>query len=607
MYVECNCMVSVKMRRILVTKPLNSISGVNNRVRRKCSWLSGGIAWLIISACAAQSGAMIQRPVASATQMPAFPRPYHMRNWIQLSRRFYKLAFDPSASGPFLPLMHIVQSAGHGATAFVMPAYVTRSPDTHSSAQALTDMGAVWGATLAGRNVSRGTVNCVRLLAAFFDPKVGHGLFGNNFGSANPQATAWYTVFPDITVAAISARYPAEKQLASMCRATARTWADAIPHFRQSDGSYDFNYTGFNFSTMRPVYNGKWREPDMAAGIAWLEYMAWRRWHDPVFLKAAMTCMNYLSRLTAADNPSYEVLTPFGALAAVRMNAELGTHYPVAKFLHWCFSRYHARPTWGVEAAQWGGHDVYGLVGAVNCAPWRPWGVGGYAFFMETATQLWALAPVARYNQQYAVALGKWILNASNACRLFYGKFHSAARQSDPGWPLGESLIAYEGLKYRRDNPHQPLIATGDNKTFLDPGYPGDSRQTGATNYCLYGGVYVGVLGAIVAKTNVWGILRFNLRATDTAAPVGYPCFLFYNPYPEARAVRLAVGAKLTNVYNTLTGAFIARHVSGHATISISGRSAAVLEYTPARGLLSYKPHETLVNGRVIDFMHGRP
>jgi hypothetical protein len=528
-----------------------------------------------------------------------------MRNWLQVARKFYAIVFNPNANGQYLPLIHIDRNAAGQPTGFVLPAYVTRLPDNKKAAQALTDMGAVWGATLIGRNMSNGTIDYVKLLNRFYDPSVGYGLFGNNFESANPQATAWYTIFPDITAAAISDRYPNEKKLATMCHATAVSWAEAIPHFMNRNGHYDFNYTGFNFSTMRPVYNGKWREPDMAAGIAWLEYIAWKRWHDPIFLHAAKACMQYLSALPAADNPSYEVLTPFGTITAIRLNAEFDMHYPVTKFFDWCFSRYAARPTWGTEDTRWDGQDVYGLIGGVNCTPWRPWGKGGYAFFMETATQLWALAPVARYDQRYAVALGKWILNAANASRLFYGKYHPANRQSDPGWPLGESLIAYEGLKYRRDNPHQPLIATGDNKTFLDPDYIGYSHQTDATNYALYGGVYIGVLGALVRKTNIPGILQINLRATDTVAPLGYPCFLFYNPFGTQKIVRLRLGAEPTNIYNTITGEFIKHNISKHYKLSIAGHTAMVLVYTPTGTIVSYRRNETLINGRVIDFIHG--
>ncbi|MGC9261595.1 MAG: hypothetical protein ACP5I8_16145 [Phycisphaerae bacterium] len=548
-----------------------------------------------------------QRAITLVNLMPRLPQPYHMRNWTKVSSSFYSLLFNRRAKGPFLPLIHVVRNASHGIVAFVIPAYVSGAPDTRNSAQAITETGAVWGATLVGRNMSIGTVDYVRLLGNFFDPGMGHGLLGNFFGTAIPQATAWYTIFPDITAAAISARYPTEKSLAKMCRATALSWAEAIPHFKKPNGSYDFNYTGFDFSSMRPVYNGKWREPNMAAGIAWLEYMAWRRWHDPAFLNAAKACMQYLSALPPADNPSYEVLTPFGVLAATRMNAEIRTHYPIQKFLYWCFSHYNPRPTWTVEAAHWGGQDVYGLVGGVSCAPWRRWGVGGDAYFLETLAQLWALAPIPRYDQRYAVVIGKWVLNAANASRLFYGKFHLLSRQSDPDWALGRSLVPYEELKYRHDYSGQPLIATGDNKTFLDPKYPVFSKgKTGATNYCLYGGAYIGVLGTLVRNTDVRGILQINLRATDTASPAGYPTFLFYNPYQQVKEIKIKVGSKEVNLYNTITGTFIAHTVSGTVPVSVPPKSAVVLVYTPASGVVSYRGNETLVNGRIIDYLHGQ-
>ena len=580
-----------------------------------------------LSSCVqSYASAVPQRDLSRIGLMPNVPRPYQMRNWCKDSQQLYKMIFSPQARGPYLPLIKLLRDPRRNVTGFTIPAYATRSE--RFSAQALTNMGAVWGATLVGRDLSTGRINYVRLLDRFFDPRMDHGVFGNGFDSASPQSTAWYTVFPDITAMAISDRYPAEKTLARMCRDTARSWADAISHFRLPDGHYDFNYTGFNFSTMRPAYNGIWREPNMAAGLAWLEYVAWCRWRDPVFLKSAKACLQFLADLPRDDNPSWEVMTPFGALAAVRINAEMGTHFPVHKMLHWCFSYYRARPSWGVEVGNWDGQDIDGLIGAVNQAPpaawgkrvrsymdtkgkvrhrspWRPWGTGGYAFFLETATQLWALAPVARYDQRYASTLGKWILNAANASRLFYGKFHPPSLQSDPGWPAGESFISYEGLKYRRDNPHQPLIATGDNKTFRDPGYTGYSHQPDATNYALYGGVYMGVLGAIVKKTSIRGILQLNLCSTDTCASSAYPTYMFYNPYSQIKTVRVGVGKAKLNIYNTITGRFIVHDRSGTAAISVPADSAVVVVYTPVKGVVSYRAHQTLVNGRVIDFVHG--
>ena len=550
-----------------------------------------------------------QRSITIVSLMPNIPQPYHMRNWKKVSRKFYALLLNQHARGRFLPLIHIMRNARHQPTAFIIPAYVSHVPDTKSTAQAFTEMGAVWGATLIGRNMSTGSIDYVKLLDNFFVPKIGHGLFGNWFGSAaGLQKTGWYTLFPDITATAISARYSEEKAFNDMCRATADTWAAAVPHFKKSDGRYNFNDRGFDFSTMRPVYDGRWCEPDMSAGIAWLEYMAWCRWHDVTYLRAAKACIQYLTELPPADNPSFEVETPFGTLAAVRMNAELGMKYPIHKFLYWCFSHYNAnaRSTWAVEAARWGGKDVDGLIGCINCAPRRTWGNGGNAYFMETLTQLWALAPIPRYDQRYAVVIGKWILNAANASRLFYGKFHSLKHQSDPYWRLGQSLVPYEELKYRRDNPGQPLIATGDNKAFLDPQCPVFNKGKNATNYGLYGGVYVGVLGALVAKTNVKYILQINLTATDTLAPLGYPTFLLYNPYQGVKIVKLNVGPRKLNLYNTITGTFIIRNISGTASIPVPGDSAVVLVYTPINGKVSYRSHETLVNGQVIDYLHGK-
>src|SRR5208337_5233439 len=89
------------------------------------------------------------------------------------------------------------------------------------------------------------------------------------------------------------------------------------------DDAANFDHTGFDFDTMQGADNGQWKEPDGGAGAAWIEYAAYNRWHDPAFLRAADRCMRYLDQRPADRDPSYEILMPFGALAAVRMNAEL--------------------------------------------------------------------------------------------------------------------------------------------------------------------------------------------------------------------------------------------------------------------------------------------
>ena len=536
----------------------------------KKQWLfNAGCAALYLSLAAARAYAqpVPQQYPGNLSQMPAIPQTYDMPNWSQTATGFYSLALNPAASGAFLPLMQLVDGSGGQPVEFGLPAYV-QSSGTYNlqSTQALTDMGMVLGATMNGLNMasySTGNastpINYVSLLGEFFDSNLASGVFGNNIHSADPQLTAWYTLFPDILAQSISDRYPSEAGLATMANDTANSWSQAVGSFATSSG-YNFNYTGYNFSTMQPTYNGSWKEPDMASGIAWLEYSAYLRSGNPAYLQTAKDAMTYLVSLPASSNPSYEVLAPFGTLAAAEMNATAGTNYPVDKLLAWNFSNYDPnRPGWGVETANWGGQDVSGLVGQVTSPSST---IGGYAFYMETATQMMALAPVAEYDPQYAVALGRWMLNAANAMRLFYGNY--APNQSNPGWSQ-QSLVSYEGLKYQLNTSTQPLLATGD-------------ASAPSTDFGLYGAVYVGVLGSMIRTTNVSGILQFNLDVTNSplARGVSTPTFLFYNPYSSAMTVDINVGTDPVNIFDSVLNSYIAMNVRGNTSFDLSGHLGSV-------------------------------
>ena len=45
---------------------------------------------------------------------------------------------------------------------------------------------------------------------------------------------------------------------------------------------------------MSPVANGKWTEPDSAAGIAYLEYLAYQKWGESHHLEGAIFGLDYL-------------------------------------------------------------------------------------------------------------------------------------------------------------------------------------------------------------------------------------------------------------------------------------------------------------------------
>ncbi|HEY1923446.1 MAG TPA: hypothetical protein VGG44_11905 [Tepidisphaeraceae bacterium] len=527
--------------------------------------------------------------------MPDLPSPCVIRDWKQVAIGLDRLLFNLNAPGQYMPLLHLVRDDQGKITAFGIPDYVGDLRQTDGSGSGITDMGAVWGATLVGIDKSRGDHDYVKLLAAFFDSRPNYRMFGNKMGVCDPEKTFWYTLFPNIIFASLAERYPSETQTADLAHQSALSWARAAAALADpsKDDAANFDHTGFNFDTMRGVDNSEWKEPDAGAGVAWLEYAAFNRWHDPAFLQAADCCMRYLQQRPADKGPSYEVLMPFGALNAVRMNAELGRQYDTSKMINWCFDRGPARPDWKVNTDRWDDVDTAGLVGATDCPPWRT-GIGGYGFAMNTFCWAWPLIPIARYDPRYAHDLGKWMLNAASAARLYYANAHTPDGQTNPEWDGDpQHVIAYEGLKYRWDDPNQKLLATGD---------PLHEHWGPKTDYGLYGSVFVGVYGAIIAPTDDPQILRLDLLATDSYHPQAYPSYLYYNPYKLERTITLDVGTVPRDIYNAVTGKFLMRGATGATPLKIDADGAIVVVLTPAGGTLTRDGGKTLVNGVVIDY-----
>ena len=85
-------------------------------------------------------------------------------------------------------------------------------------------------------------------------------------------------IFPSALFFEIGSRYPGRPSYLAKMRAVADSWRAALPIL-----SNNWEHTDFDFKTMTAV-TGSWIEPDMADGIAWLEYMAYLQFKDPVYL-----------------------------------------------------------------------------------------------------------------------------------------------------------------------------------------------------------------------------------------------------------------------------------------------------------------------------------
>jgi hypothetical protein len=377
--------------------------------------------------------------IARVERMPNLPQPFAMRDWRQVTGNYLDLVFDFRQRGEHLPLVGWLDE-GHTMVSF--PSYVGGPKDP----EAVNYLAAVISGSLVGLDMRnyRGH-DWVTLGTNFFNAQ--EGVYVNR-PRGGTGGSFWYDVFPNVLFYQLNDLYPGNSARDQQARSVAQQWHEACVAL---GGKADplalpnFDHTGLNLKTMQPVDAGR-IEPEGAAGIAWIEYMAWLRFKDPRFLTAADWAIHSLEVKPVEQSPLYEVLLPYGALIAARMNAERGLHYDVAKLVNACFEprgQLQARPGWGVISDRWNGLDAHGLVGSTTDGE-------GYAFAMNTFEWAGALVPLARYDARYAHDLGKWMLNLANAARLFYPNAHNAEHQSSYAWAKahdGKSGIAYEGIR----------------------------------------------------------------------------------------------------------------------------------------------------------------
>jgi hypothetical protein len=537
-------------------------------------------------ASAASAAAAEQVEIPRVSRMPDTPEPYRLKDWKKLARNYDRFVFDPAIKGEHLPLLWWDDTKRNfPRRAFGLPTYVG-GPNRSGNQEGVNCIGAVLGATLVGVDKRAGEHDWVQMCEQFFAAGSGQNVILNGPKAKSGQ-TFWYELWPTVLFYGLVDRYPDTPGFEQIMRTTADRWLDACKVLGFPDQTSSFDYTSFDFATMQPVFNGKWKEPDAAAGIAWIQFMAWRKFGDQKYLDAADWCMRSLQ--ARQINPHYEVLCPLGAYVAARMNAELGRQYDVDKMINWAFEPNSVRKGWGVIAERWGDFDCHGLSGSTTDR-------GGYAFAMNSFAAPAVLAPVARYDERYARALGKWILNVSNASRLFYADELPRDHQSCPDWTGDpQHVIAYEGLRKAWKGKSSP-VAIGDPTTHWKM----------PLDFGLYGSSHAGFLGALVSPTDVPMILQIDLLATDFFRERAFPTFLYFNPHAADKAVSLDVGAGKHDLFDSLSGEFLQRQSSGNTSITIPAKGVRVIVIAPAGGEVKRDGTRLLLNGVVIDQKVGR-
>jgi hypothetical protein len=227
---------------------------------------------------------------------------------------------------------------------------------------------------------------------------------------------------------------------------------------------------------------------------------------------------------------------------------------------------------------------------------------GGYAFLMNSFAMAWPLVPMAKYDSRFAVAMGKWMLNVTNAARLYYPYEIDDAHQFLPGKKdLSKNVIAYEGIRKADDYGKQELkgvspVALGDGPKWA-PGQPDVSM------FSLYSSAQSGIFGAIVKKTNVEQILQLDCNATDFYQHRDYPTYLYYNPYDGEKQVTFYHdGSTGVDLFDALTQKNLATNIQRETEFTIPPKTARILIVVPSGKTIRRNGNTYEVDGTAVAY-----
>lgn len=533
--------------------------------------------------CRQQTGiSVVQTSIPRIDQMPEMPQPMKIIDWETKSRQFDSLVFDLNSTASYGPLIWL-DSSRRNLDQVTFGLYtvigdVRQGPEVNNGEfhEALTTLNSLVSAGLLGIDkTSQHGYNFVKMSQNYFNSDTKWNIVMNNTNPAVATAGGgygrdwWYDVYPNVLYYGVAALYPDVENTEFIQRMVAEQFykADSV-----LNGNYDYSY--FDYAQMKGMRNNVPWQQDVAGGHAWVLYSAYEKFGDERYLQGAKSATQAL--VDQKESRFYEILLPFGAYTAARLNAEHGTNYDVTKLLNHTFDGCQSkdgRYGWGVIAEKWGDYDVSGLQGSITDG-------GGYGFFMNSVVMAWPLVPMVKYEPQYAKAIGKFMLNAVNASRLFYPDQVDDTHQWLPELKnLTHGIIGYEGI--RKTDDYNKASLKGISPVSIGDGPKWVAGQPEESMFSLYSTSIAGVFGAIVHTTDVEGILALDCNITDLYADNKYPVYLYYNPYAEDKTVTYTSESSV-DLFDIVSKKYLAKGGSGNVSISLPAGDAVLVVVLPS-------------------------
>jgi len=536
---------------------------------------------LFISGCKPNEFALLDKTYPTSQvhlvrvdEMPAMPTPYVMKDWHSTTMEFDKYVYDFTQKGPYLPLIWLDSTKKN----FDQTTYGLLQIQPDLSQISADDAAALRFCRLMVKNYFNKD-NGYNIIMNFTN-KSAHigGGYGNDY---------WYDVYNNVLFYGVANYYPTTDGYSAITKTIADQFLKSADTLK-----YNFSYSFFDFKNMKGGVNHIPTQEDVAAGYAFILYSAYTKFHEQKYLEGAVKSLKSLEN--QKENRNYEVLMPFGAYIGARLNAEQGKDFDVIRFLNWTFNGDATnRKGWGVIVDKWGGYDVSGLFGSTVHN-------GGYGFAMNTFDMAWPLLPLVRYDQRYALAVGKWMLNAANAARLYYPYDIPDSLQALPDKKsITKNVIAYEGLIkksiYKNLEGKSP-VAQGDGPLWA-PGMPQESM------FSIYGSGHVGFFGGTIHTTDVAGVFRLDCNITDMyQTQKHFPTWLLYNPFNESKTVNIPVGNEKTTIYESISKKIISQSATGTVAVKIPAGQAVVLIYLPENAKLSVDKNILYADKTPVDY-----